>query len=624
MTDNDIKLFFDVYFNNFITSISWDEQIHAPATKEEWIGCLKNCGRSRYQLCVEDDLLFRSFFTHLKEDTPALSNSQFDLILSYCRKLYYSQYNEPSLLLRFAEELIPHYKANKDIESLIFLYTCAGYSALQLSRTGDHEIGLRSSDYYKKVVALRDEIDTFQVPASRDYIFIAYDNLIRVEPFLHNLPIEEAYQFFLELLDLRKQEKFCRYDTVNPRIPKIVNKTINNFISCENELLLFDIEFPDSLRLHLFDLTKEHYIEVLKRKGSIYGCPPSLVFQYYRLMAEEDAISWDEAYSIVDDYYTRKNEMIPDETELDYLSFYVDLPILLMYFLSHTTLSANEKDHRNLTYRSMVIRFLSTRHYRLHTYSQYDGMRMACFHPIVLDTFHHPVEKTNFILDLIVSSHLATLTHSVMVSYLAEALLKYILDDKPEILLCPALGTTVSEIQKNRSHIIDFAVQGSMLHDIGKNGIVPIINTQHRKLTDYEFYLIRMHPETGAKDLASMPDFACYADIAHGHHRTYDGTGGYPDDFDIIHSPCRPIIDLVHICDCLDAATDYLSRNYHNAKDFDTVLKELADGSGTQYNPDIINLILTHSDLRKELASLVGPNRENIYYDVYRTFANKR
>ena len=111
-------------------------------------------------------------------------------------------------------------------------------------------------------------------------------------------------------------------------------------------------------------------------------------------MAEEEALSWDEAYSVVDDYYTRKKEMIPDETELDYLSFYVDLPILLMHFLSHTTLSEAEKDRRNLTYRSMVIHFLSTRHYRLHTYSQYDGMRMACFHPIVLDTFHHPVEKT--------------------------------------------------------------------------------------------------------------------------------------------------------------------------------------------------------------------------------------
>ena len=60
-------------------------------------------------------------------------------------------------------------------------------------------------------------------------------------------------------------------------------------------------------------------------------------------MAEEDAICWDEAYSVVDDYDTRKKEMIPDETELDYLSFYVDLPILLMYFLSHTSLSETEK-----------------------------------------------------------------------------------------------------------------------------------------------------------------------------------------------------------------------------------------------------------------------------------------
>ena len=115
MTDSDIKLFFDVYFNNFITSISWDEQIHAPAAKEEWIRCVKNCGRSRYQLCIEDDLLFHSFFTHLKEDKSTLSNSQYDLVLSYCRKLYYSQYNEPSLQLRFAKELISHYEANKDV-----------------------------------------------------------------------------------------------------------------------------------------------------------------------------------------------------------------------------------------------------------------------------------------------------------------------------------------------------------------------------------------------------------------------------------------------------------------------------------------------------------------------------
>ena len=78
------------------------------------------------------------------------------------------------------------------MESLIFLYTCAAYSALQLSRTGDHKMGLRSSDYYKKVVALRDKIDTFQVPESRDYIFVAYDNLIRV---IENPEVREPLKF---------------------------------------------------------------------------------------------------------------------------------------------------------------------------------------------------------------------------------------------------------------------------------------------------------------------------------------------------------------------------------------------------------------------------------------------
>lgn len=61
---------------------------------------------------------------------------------------------------------------------------------------------------------------------------------------------------------------------------KIVNKTINNFISCENDLLLFDIKFPDSLRLHLSELTKQHYTEVLAHKGSSQQPPVQLVVWY--------------------------------------------------------------------------------------------------------------------------------------------------------------------------------------------------------------------------------------------------------------------------------------------------------------------------------------------------------
>ena len=56
-------------------------------------------------------IFYSIYFSTLKEDKSTLSNSQYDLVLSYCRKLYYSQYNEPSLQLRFAKELISHYEA---------------------------------------------------------------------------------------------------------------------------------------------------------------------------------------------------------------------------------------------------------------------------------------------------------------------------------------------------------------------------------------------------------------------------------------------------------------------------------------------------------------------------------
>ena len=44
----------------------------------------------------------------------------------------------------------------------------------------------------------------------------------------------------------------------------------------------------------------------------------------------------------------------------------------------------------------------------------------------------------------------------------------------------------------------------------------------------------------------------------------------------------------------------------------------------SQYNPNIIDLILDHPDLQKELASLIGPNREISIMMYNRTFANKQ
>lgn len=43
---------------------------------------------------------------------------------------------------------------------------------------------------------------------------------------------------------------------------------------------------------------------------------------------------------------------------------------------------------------------------------------------------------------------------------------------------------------------------------------------------------------------------------------------GYPADFDNTASKDRFLIELIHISDCLDAATDFVGRSYKMARNF--------------------------------------------------------
>lgn len=618
-----IEYAFETYFSNFQTSISLNEKLLEPVAKEEWIRRLRDC--ASFQQSISDENLhivnnFKSLFVY---HTEPLTSVHYDTILKYCIKSYYARNNEPVILLNLAQKLIPHYEQLEDTETLLFLYNCAGYAASQLARTDHGEVVKLVAVYYRKVLSYRDDIEKFQNPLSREYIFIAYSNLIRVAPRLGSLSIEEAYSLWQELHSIRTQKKFCQFDESNPRIPDICKKALDGFLVNDCIAKLQGLSFSEDIHQVCVEMTKVRYQEAMTQTGSIYFCPASIIFNYYKILAEEGTISWDEAWETLDDFYLKKRTLIANEPEFDYLTFHVDFVLVLLEFLNKTTLSTKKKKTKYTQYRLILGNFLTKQQMFSEDYTMSDGLRFATFHPLVLNTLDNSVEKINFIIDSVVSWHLSTFTHSVMVSYLAEAILKQVFLHCPEFLITENSGATIEIILSRQSDIMDYTVQSALLHDIGKNGIIPVITAQHRKLTDYEFELIKMHPKKGAEFLSSDKDFMRYQDIALGHHKSYDGKRGYPVDFDNVHSKYRPIIDLIHICDCLDAATDYLSRNYHHAKCFETVMQELVNGKGTEYNPILVDLILEHTDLYEELTILTEYNRENIYYDVYLTFVNK-
>lgn len=206
-------------------------------------------------------------------------------------------------------------------------------------------------------------------------------------------------------------------------------------------------------------------------------------------------------------------------------------------------------------------------------------------------------------------------------AFLADTILEQIIQNRPALLLSLPFYKTAADVQKNAEKLHDYVSHAAFYHDIGKNRIAAVINQQIRKLSDDEFALIRQHPEhpeTGV--LKGSSNFVQYYDIIAGHHKSYDGKTGYPAYFDNVHSPFRILIDLITICDCLDASTDRLGRNYAGGKKFEEVLLELKQGMGTRYNPDIVNLILENETLKKDLNTIVTDGRQEVYYQTYKEY----
>lgn len=234
-----------------------------------------------------------------------------------------------------------------------------------------------------------------------------------------------------------------------------------------------------------------------------------------------------------------------------------------------------------------------------------------------------PSERVHFLNTLNVATQVTTYAHSVHVSMIAETLMKGLLKYQPELLVHSLGDLQVSEVLKHQKRYVDFIHNAAMYHDLGKNSIISVVNNDYRPLTDDEFSIIKRHPEYGLQYLELSPELAKYHDTTLGHHKWYNGKGGYPTWFDNTKSPVRIMIDIVTLSDCMQAATERVGRNYKGEKNFDTVMAEFRRDAGTRYNPDLVSFIDEHEDVAKQLAELINEGWVDIYYDIYSQFISK-
>ncbi len=215
-------------------------------------------------------------------------------------------------------------------------------------------------------------------------------------------------------------------------------------------------------------------------------------------------------------------------------------------------------------------------------------------------------------LQCLAALHPPTYIHSVMVGKLARCLCAHLADRMPGLLVGIAGCDSVEAVRGNRERIANFAYHAGLCHDFGKLTIIDTIFVYGRDLMDMEYGLIRSHPRVGYDMLVRHASTRPCADVALGHHRWYDNSRGYPEDFNTDGSPLKVLIDLVACADCMDAATDSVGRSYRPAKSFDAFVEEIRAGLGTRYAPWLIDII-DQPDVRR----LLSEGRQETYEGAY-------
>ncbi|HWT91945.1 MAG TPA: HD domain-containing phosphohydrolase, partial [Solirubrobacteraceae bacterium] len=127
----------------------------------------------------------------------------------------------------------------------------------------------------------------------------------------------------------------------------------------------------------------------------------------------------------------------------------------------------------------------------------------------------------------------------------------------------------------------------ALLHDIGKIGVPDHVLHKPGPLDASEWELMRQHPVIGERILKPLPGLSAVARAVRHEHERWDG-GGYPDGLAGDDIPLASRIVLA--CDAYHALVS--DRPYRRAMSVEYAFGELRDGSGTQFDPVVVDALL--------------------------------
>lgn len=597
----------------------YNDSVFIPSPHPEWVKMFQRRAIEYSRIYTTNSQRLSAINEYFsREDVP---DAAYDSLFFWVRHLYHRNVNDVFLYDEIIRYLLPHYEATQDIEHLVFCYSCAGLSNFQMSRMGDKTAEMRSELFFRKVLNLSANFSSFADPLNRYYFIASYINLVVLHTQADNIPLAESMSIARQMQQLYE----------SPEVQQLMQKDslLNSFAEWSIDLF--------NLRAIITYISKGHqqknqlqtlydnYCRVREKFGHDLVNTKN---RYYAKLNYDDLmieaymkhLTWNEAFEQMrllveqDKDFQLDNEGHP-KIKINYLK---NLSESLITTLEHTSLSDEQKGRYIKDWINRNLGVISRYPHSIYTYEKGMILEKTARSPFILSHMNSE-ERRDLLYRLIVLEQPTTYVHSSMVANLSKVLAQGMIQAHPEYFVGIPGYSSVADVIANQDSLVSFVYQAAIHHDLGKISMPTVVNNCFRRLTDHEFDLLKLHPAKSVPFLHIDNSLSDYEDVAIGHHKSYDGEG-YPAEFSNRKSPYYPIICLVTLCDCMDAATENVGRNYHTPKSFEKVLQEFDADKGTRYHPQLVEFIHENANVYAQMKAIVKDGRWDEYYKLYMNY----
>ena len=601
-----IRNFKEIYMNNIKKYSDYNDSLYQINNFNSW-----------KEILIQRSIVIRTMFKENQDIidqideilTEGLDDETAYEFLLVIKEFKDKEIHDASIMIKIINYLISFYEPKEKYEILIYLYTLGALEEMEFFLRMDNDsVDINPLLKYQKILDLKSKYQELKEINSRRDIFIAYYNLIGPLADLNANVRKDIIKYYEEVTSFYNSDLVQSIDKDNEIIKEEMHLINDVFITSFSYFIDSDYSTEQKyfkivnslLETEEVDDDQKKLIELAyKYSYGEYDVNEMIAkLTYFFNLYLGDGIKYDGT-----------------DENLNRFCNLLDIAGIILELLRTSVMDPEIKYSYLKKVGFTLLDYIKSVPYKDYT-SYFDDVCSSLYKTLL--PFCENIEQKVALLNLLVLRRQPiTYIHSIMVKkitlIIANEMLEY---DRNMFKQLIDLGYDTDE------KIINYLGNAALFHDIGKCLTVGVINLQNRKLTDEEFKYIKMHPSKSKLLLGDDHEFDTYYDVMLGHHRTYDGKGGYPLDFDNLSSKYKIAIDLIAIADSIDAATDILGRNYTTGKNFYTLLEELKEYKGTRYNPEIIDFILSDEKLKKDLDNVTGRDRASVYYDVYKEIIN--